>query len=196
MQTGVGRTGHPFAWQAHLASPPDAVTMGKGIANGYPIGLLAVNRALAAPFASRGRYFSTFGGSTAACAASLATLNVIARGRLQEAAARVGAYALARLRAAVGSHPAVGEVRGVGLMIGVEFVVRAPSLPPNAAAAAWVTAAARGRGLLLSADGVAKNVAKIKPPLVFTERDADALVSTLGAVMGELPVELYGSVDV
>ena len=205
VQTGVGRVGTPFAFHLHLphatpSSPamhPDAVILGKGIANGYPIGVAAVSRSLAAPFASRGRFFSTFGGSTASVAASLATLNVIARDRLADRAASVGARLLAALRRAVGGHPAVGAVRGVGLMVGVELVVRAPGLPAAPAAAAWAAAACRARGVMISADGFpVASVLKIKPPLVFSDADADALVATLGAVVNDMPIELYSVVDV
>src|SRR5690606_19306460 len=122
--TGFGRTGRPFAVQ-HWNVTPDILVGGKGLAGGYaPMGGVFASEAVVAPLAARGEelMFYTFGAHPVACAAADAVLALLERERLVERAATVGAALLARLRAALGEHPHVAEVRGKGLMIGIELV--------------------------------------------------------------------------
>ncbi|MDQ7030800.1 MAG: aminotransferase class III-fold pyridoxal phosphate-dependent enzyme [Ardenticatenia bacterium] len=118
VQTGFGRTGRLFAFQ-HFGVVPDMVALAKGMAAGVPAGAVAIGpRVGTLPSGSHG---STFGGNPLACAAALATLDVLEREALAARAERLGAWAMDRLRQALADVPAVREVRGLGLMIGVEL---------------------------------------------------------------------------
>ena len=122
VQTGFGRLGtHFWAFEAHEVVP-DIVVLGKPIANGYPMGAVVTTRAIAGSFDNGMEFFSTFGGSTAACAAALATLRVTIDEGLQAHALSVGAHLMAELRRLQAAHDLIGDVRGSGLFIGVELV--------------------------------------------------------------------------
>ena len=143
VQTGFGRLGtHFWAFEAH-GVVPDIVVLGKPIANGYPMGAVVTTRAIAERFDNGMEFFSTFGGSTAACAAGLATLRVTLGERLQAHARRGGDHLLGALRALQGSHEMGGDVRGSGLFIGVELVRdRETREPAGEEAAPWCGACA------------------------------------------------------
>ncbi|GBF99529.1 ethanolamine-phosphate phospho-lyase [Raphidocelis subcapitata] len=185
VQCGFGRMGDAF-WGFQLAGvAPDAVVFGKPMGNGFPLSAVAVTRELANTFGAQ-EYFNTFGGCNAAAAAGLAVLSEIRRLDLQASAARVGARLLARLRALASEHPIIGDVRGRGLFVGIE-VVRCPaSKAPAPAAAEWIKEFALSRRVLLSTDGPFDNVLKIKPPMVFSEADADELVGVLSEALRAL----------
>jgi 4-aminobutyrate aminotransferase-like enzyme len=164
---------------------PDIVTMGKPIGNGHPLGAVVTTPEIAASFDNGMEYFNTFGGSPVSCAIGLAVLDVIEEEELQAHALTVGAYLLDALRAVGQRHPLVGDVRGLGLFIGIELV-RDPETRESAPAqAAYIANRLRERGILLSTDGPLHNVLKIKPPLVFDMADADFLVATLDGVLAE-----------
>ena len=131
---------------------------------------------------------NTYGGCNLAVAAGRAVLSEIRRLGLQRRAAAVGARLLAALEALRARHPdVIGDVRGRGLLLGVEIVRGAAGAKlPAPATADWLKQSARERGVLISTDGPYENVVKIKPPLVFSERDADALAGTLGALLKQL----------
>jgi 4-aminobutyrate aminotransferase-like enzyme/Ser/Thr protein kinase RdoA (MazF antagonist) len=186
VQVGFGRAGSCF-WGFELdGSVPDIVTLGKPIGNGYPLGAVVTTRAIADSFANGMEYFNTFGGSPVSCAAGLAVLDVIRDERLQEHAAGVGAYLLAGLRELAARHELIGDVRGVGLYVGVELVRSRDTLEPATAEAADTIERARESGVLLSTDGPFRNVIKIKPPLVFSRADAELLVEVLDSALGSL----------
>jgi ethanolamine-phosphate phospho-lyase len=182
VQCGFGRVGAAF-WAYQLQGVvPDIVTCGKPMGNGFPMAALVTTRALADRFAAGGmEFFATYGGSTAAAAAGLAVLDVLRDERLQEHALEVGAYALARLRGLQAAYPdAVGDVRGVGLMLGVELVADAASKAPAPALARHVKARCRAEHrVLLSTEGPYANVLKIKPPMCFSRADVDRLVGAV-----------------
>ncbi len=125
--------------------------------------------------------FSTFGGNPVACAAALAVLDVIADERLVANAAETGAYLRQGLTGLAERHPVIGDVRGQGLLLGVELADEARA--PVAGHARKVTEALRERGILLSATGPAGNVLKIRPPLVFQREHADLLLQALDEVL-------------
>ena len=156
VQTGFGRTGR---WLAHHGSGavPDLVALGKAIAAGVPMGALAIRAGLP-PFAS-GSHGSTFGGNPLACAASLTTLHVLERDGLVERAGRLGAQAVEQLQRALGEHAAVREIRGRGLMIGIEL----------RRGAGGVLRALSDDGILAMAAG--PTVIRLLPPLVVDEAD-------------------------
>jgi 4-aminobutyrate aminotransferase-like enzyme len=185
VQVGFGRVGsHLWAFETQ-GVVPDIVTLGKPIGNGHPLGAVITTPAIAAAFANGMEYFNTFGGNPVSCATGLAVLDVIAEERLQARAQRVGARLLAGLRALANRHALIGDVRGLGLFLGVELVCDRATLAPAARQAAYVVERLRERGLLVSTDGPLHNVLKIKPPLVFGEADADRLIAELDTVLAE-----------
>jgi 4-aminobutyrate aminotransferase-like enzyme/Ser/Thr protein kinase RdoA (MazF antagonist) len=185
VQTGFGRLGtHFWAFEAHDVVP-DIVVLGKPIANGYPLGAVVTTRAIADAFDNGMEFFSTFGGSTAACAAGLATLRATRDEGLQSHARRVGAHLLAGLRALEARHALVGDVRGSGLFLGVELVRDRATLEPATAEAADVVLRMRELGVLVGTDGPHANVIKIRGPMPLAERDADCVVAALGQALRE-----------
>jgi 4-aminobutyrate aminotransferase-like enzyme/Ser/Thr protein kinase RdoA (MazF antagonist) len=180
VQVGFGRVGERFwGFQLDAGAVPDIVTMGKPIGNGHPIGAVVTTRAIADAFANGMEFFSTFGGNPVSAAVGLAVLDVMRDEGLQERALTVGGYLAARLRELAAEWPTLGDVRGAGLCLGLELVRDRSTLEPAAEEAANVVEVARDEGVLLSTDGPLHNVIKIKPPLVFGEREADRLVAAL-----------------
>jgi 4-aminobutyrate aminotransferase-like enzyme len=186
VQTGFGRLGHHFwAFEAqHVV--PDIVVLGKPMANGYPMGAVVTTRAIADSFDNGMEFFSTFGGSTAACAAALATLHATVDERLPARALTVGEHLLARLRELQGGHELIGDVRGSGLFIGVELVRDRQRLTPAGEEAAAVVNRMRELGVLVGTDGPHHNVIKIRGPMPLTLDDAECVVRALARALGEL----------
>jgi 4-aminobutyrate aminotransferase-like enzyme/Ser/Thr protein kinase RdoA (MazF antagonist) len=183
VQTAYGRMGtHFYAFEAQRVVP-DIVVLGKPIGNGYPLGAVVTTPEIAASFDNGMEFFSTFGGSTVSCAVGLEVLAVVEEERLQDHARDVGAVLLDRLRALVGDHPLVGDIRGSGLFIGVELVKDRETREPATSEAADVTNRMRERGILLGTDGPFANVLKIRPPMPFTRADAEHLATTLAGVI-------------
>ena len=133
--------------------------------------------------------FSTFGGNPVACAAALAVLAVIEDEGLVENAAEVGGYLRERLLALQQRHPVIGDVRGEGLLLGVELIEDPQTRTPAAGRADQVVEAMRDRGILLGTTGPAGNVLKIRPPLVFHRDHADLLLDTLAEVLAASPAD-------
>jgi 4-aminobutyrate aminotransferase-like enzyme/Ser/Thr protein kinase RdoA (MazF antagonist) len=185
VQVGFGRSGAHFWAFETQGVVPDIVTMGKPIGNGHPLAAVVTTEAIARSFANGMEYFNTFGGNPVSCAIGLAVLDVMEEEGLQQCARAVGAHLSAGLRAVAGRHPVVGDVRGPGLFVGVELVCDRETREPATRQAAYVANRMRDRGVLVSTDGPYSNVIKIKPPMVFDERDADRLVETLDAVLAE-----------
>jgi len=186
VQVGFGRVGSHFWAFETQGVVPDIVTMGKPIGNGHPLGAVVTTRAIAEAFDNGMEYFNTFGGNPVSCAVGTAVLDVIANEGLQENAARAGAHLLRGLAGLMDRHPLIGDVRGLGLFIGVELVRDRTTLEPAAAEATLIVERMKDAGILLSIDGPLHNVLKLKPPLVFSEQNADFLVQTLDAVLAEL----------
>jgi len=180
VQAGFGRVGEPFWGFAQDGVRPDIVTLGKPMGNGHPMGAVVTTPDIAAQFAARWHFFSTFAGSPVAAAVGTAVLDVIEREHLAERAGRVGAYLRARLGEVAGSHPVVTDVRGPGLFIGVELDGDSTGRPDIGRA---VANGLRRRGVLVGATGPRMNVVKIRPPLVFSERHADRVAAALDATL-------------
>jgi len=186
VQVGFGRAGsHFWAFQTQ-GVVPDVVTLGKPIGNGHPLGAVITTPAIARAFTNGMEYFNTFGGNPVSCAIGMAVMDVIERERLQDHARTVGARLLGGLHALMESHAAVGDVRGLGLFVGVELVRDRATREPDGRLAGLVANRMRDRAVLVSTDGPHHNVIKIKPPLVFTETDADTLVDAMDAALREL----------
>jgi 4-aminobutyrate aminotransferase-like enzyme len=186
VQTGFGRIGtHFWAFEAHDVVP-DIVVLGKPIANGYPMGAVITTRAIADSFDNGMEYFSTFGGSTAACVAGLTTLQVTLDEGLQARALEVGSRLLQAVRDLQREFPLIGDVRGSGLFLGVELVRDLTTLEPADIEASFVVNRMRARGVLVGTDGPHHNVIKIRGPMTLGPADADRIVETLQASLREV----------
>ncbi len=170
MQTGWGRTGeHFWGWQAHDANgKPDIVTFAKGVGNGLSVGGVVARAEIMNSIGAQS--LSTFGGSPVTAAGALANLDYLIGHDLPGNAARVGAVLRKQLDAALGRIPAVVDVRGKGLMIGVELAHADGTAAPEIAAE--VLEESRRHGLLLGKGGLEGNVLRIAPPLSLTESEA------------------------
>ncbi len=185
VQVGFGRVGtHLWGFETQSVVP-DIVTLGKPIGNGHPLGAVVTTTAIARSFANGMEFFSTFGGNPVSAVIGSAVLDVLEREGLQEHAARVGDATTAALKELGTRHPAVGDVRGRGLFLGVELVSDPGARTPAPEVARYVTERMKARGVLLSRDGPDHNVLKIKPPLPFSSEDAERLVADLDRVLGE-----------
>ncbi len=185
VQVGFGRVGTHFWGFETQDAVPDIVTLGKPIGNGHPLGAVVTTPEIADAFDNGMEYFNTFGGNPVSCAIGLAVLDVIKEEGLQTNALAVGGYLLEGLRALAPDHPIIGDVRGMGLYVGVELVLDRDSLEPGGHQAAYVANRMRDHGVLISTDGPLHNVLKIKPPLVFNRENADYLLHCLGKVLEE-----------
>jgi 4-aminobutyrate aminotransferase-like enzyme/Ser/Thr protein kinase RdoA (MazF antagonist) len=181
VQAGHGRYGTGLWSFQPSGIEPDMVVMGKPMGNGFPVAALVVRSQLLAAVPEEVELFSTFGGNPVACAAALAVLAVIEDEGLVASAAETGSYLRQGLEALAGRHPVIGDVRGEGLLLGVELVDE--EREPAAGPAGRVTEAMRERGVLISTTGPAGNVLKIRPPLVFQREHADLLLQTLDEVL-------------
>lgn len=184
VQPGFGRTGTAmWGFQRHGVEP-DIVTMGKPMGNGFPVGGVVTRPEILEAFCETTGYFNTFGGNPVAAAAGLAVLEVIEDEGLVENANKIGGYFRAGLRDIAVRHPSIGDVRGDGLFIGIEF-----SLPgttdPDVVAASYAINALKERGVLIGAAGAYGNVLKVRPPLCFSRDNADLFVETLDAVLSD-----------
>ena len=180
VQSGMGRTGRMFAVQ-HTGVEPDIVTIGKGIASGLPLGV-ATARADVMSWPP-GSHASTFGGNPVACAAALATIGLL-RASLVRNAEAVGAHLMTGLEELMSKHPIVGDIRGRGLMIGIELVRdRQTKERADKERNALVQECFR-RGLLVL--GAGRNAIRLSPPLVLTSGQADTTIEILDAALGAL----------
>ena len=165
---------------------PDIVTMGKPIGNGHPLAAVVTTPEIAASFANGMEYFNTFGGNPVSCAVGLAVLDVIEQEGLQRRALHAGDALRRGLRDLAGRYTLIGDVRGRGLFLGLELVRDRTTLTPAPQHATYVVERMRERGILLSTEGPLHTVVKMKPPLVFSEDDAAALLTALDQVLAEL----------
>jgi 4-aminobutyrate aminotransferase len=183
VQTGWGRTGdHFWGIQAH-GVVPDVCTFAKGLGNGLSIGGLVGRADLVNTLSGQANSISTFGGNPLVCAGALANVRYLLDHDLQGNARRIGARIRARLDPLVGEIPLLGEVRGRGLMVGLEIVDPADGRTPNAPAAAAVLEATRRDGLLIGKGGLYGNCLRVAPPLCVSEAEADEGVEILVAAL-------------
>jgi alanine-glyoxylate transaminase/(R)-3-amino-2-methylpropionate-pyruvate transaminase len=178
VQTGFGRTGAHFWGFENWGVTPDLVTMAKGIGNGAPLGACVTRPEIARSLTSR-VHFNTFGGNPISMTQGLATLEVIDREHIQENARAVGEHLKQRLLELQDKQPLIGEVRGLGLMLGVELVRDCATKEPASTETVEVLERCKERGLLIGKGGLFGNVLRIKPPMCLTKDDADFLVDCL-----------------
>jgi alanine-glyoxylate transaminase/(R)-3-amino-2-methylpropionate-pyruvate transaminase len=182
VQTGFGRTGTKFWGFENWGVTPDLVTMAKGIGNGAPLGACTTRPEIAAVMKRR-LHFNTFAGNPVVMTQGLATLEVIDAEHIQQSALHVGTHLKNRLLEVQERQPLIGEVRGMGLMLGVELVRDRRSKEPAGTEAAEVLELCKERGLLLGKGGLYGNVLRIKPPMCLTKDDADFLADCLDEVL-------------
>jgi 4-aminobutyrate aminotransferase-like enzyme len=185
VQTGFGRVGSHFWAFETQGVVPDIVTMGKPMGNGHPLAAVVTTPEIAASFDNGMEYFNTFGGNPVSCAIGLAVLDVIEEEQLQVNALRVGNHVMSGLRGLMDKHPLIGDVRGLGLFVGIELVRDHETLEPADTEASYIANRMKECGVLLSTDGPYHNVLKLKPPLVFNRENADLLVVTLDKILAE-----------
>ena len=185
VQVGFGRVGSHFWGFETQGVVPDIVTLGKPMGNGHPLAAVVTTRAIADSFANGMEYFNTFGGNPVSCGVGTAVLDVIEQEGLQANAWRVGKRLLTGLTALMDKHTIIGDVRGLGLFVGVELVKDRFTLEPAAWEASCIVERMKEQGILIAIDGPLHNVLKLKPPIVFTEENADFLVETLDKVLAE-----------
>jgi acetylornithine aminotransferase len=171
IQTGMGRTGRLFAYE-HYGIEPDIFTLAKGLASGFPIGAMLGKAKLRDAF-SAGSHGSTFGGTPIATAAGIATVETLVEGKLPQRAAELGDYFVAQLNAKLGSNPLVKQIRGKGLLIGIECTLPASEFIP----------AIHEAGLLVT--GAGPNVIRLLPNLLVTREDADKGIDIIASVLAQ-----------
>ncbi|XP_071975420.1 ethanolamine-phosphate phospho-lyase [Engystomops pustulosus] len=186
VQVGFGRVGKHF-WSFQLQGEdfvPDIVTMGKPIGNGHPLSCVVTTREIAEAFGATGlEYFNTFGGNPVSCAIGLAVLDVIKKEDLQGNAINVGDYLVELLQEQKEKHQMIGDIRGVGLFVGVDLVKDRLLRTPATAEAQHIIYKLKEKRILLSADGPHRNVLKFKPPMCFTKEDAKMVVDAIDELL-------------
>jgi alanine-glyoxylate transaminase / (R)-3-amino-2-methylpropionate-pyruvate transaminase len=178
VQAGVGRTGtHYWGFEGHGVIP-DIVSMAKGIGNGAPLGVVVTTPKIAAALSQR-IHFNTFGGNPVVCAQGMAVLDVIDREKLQENSLNMGNHLLGGLNRLKDKHNLIGDVRGKGLMLGIELVKDRGTKEPAKAECAEVVERSKDMGLLLGKGGLQGQTIRFSPPMNITKADADFLLEVL-----------------
>ncbi len=185
VQVGFGRVGSHF-WAFETQDVvPDIVTLGKPIGNGHPMAVVVTRPEIATAFHNGMEYFNTFGGNPVSCAIGMAVMDVIEKENLQKNAKIVGHRLLQGFEKLKENFPLIGDVRGQGLFVGVELVKNRETLEPAPEEATYIINRFRQHGILVSTDGPLHNVLKLKPPMVFSEQNADEIVEVLGKILAE-----------
>jgi alanine-glyoxylate transaminase/(R)-3-amino-2-methylpropionate-pyruvate transaminase len=182
VQTAFGRTGAHYWGFQNWGVTPDFVTMAKGLGNGVPIGAVVTRPEIAATLKNR-VHFNTFGGNPVSMTQGLATLEVIDAEKIQENVKHVGGHLKNRLMQLQEKHSLIGEVRGLGLMLGVELVRDRKTKEPANTECAKLLELCKERGLLLGKGGLQGNTIRLKPPMCVTKTDADFLADCLDEVL-------------
>ena len=183
VQVGCGRMGKTFwGFQLHDVVP-DIVTIGKPLGNGHPVAAVACTQTVANAFANGMEYFNTFGGNPVSCAIATAVLKTVKQEKLQENALKIGEFLKTELQQLSKDFPMIGDVRGQGLFLGIELVDA--DMNPLEAQTDYLANRMKDHGILMSTDGPDHNVLKIKPPMVFTQKNAEELIFYLKKIFSE-----------
>lgn len=185
VQAGFGRTGSHYWGFETQGVIPDIVTMAKGIGNGCPLGAVVTTPKIAAALAQR-IHFNTFGGNPVVCAQGKAVLEVIDREKLQTNSLKIGNRILAGLNKLKEKHNLIGDVRGKGLMLGIELVKDRQTKEPAKEECAQILEACREMGLLLGKGGLWGQTIRFSPPMCVNEKDADFLLEALDRAFSDL----------
>src|SRR6266699_440256 len=183
VQSGFARTGKMFAIE-HYGVEPDILVTAKGIADGFPLSAFTTRPEIAAAY-KPGDHLSTFGGSPVSCAAALANIQFMLDEDLPARAAEIGEYAMKKLRELQKHNPIIGEVRGLGLMIGAELV-RDEKLTPASSEAEAIRDSLLRQGVLVGVGGVYGNVVRFQPPLIITKEQIDHAINAFATALAEI----------
>lgn len=187
VQPGFGRIGSHWWGHEKLGFKPEIVTIGKPMANGHPVAAVVAGGETLSAFRNAFGYFNTFGGNPVSCAAAMAVLEIIEEEQLVENARKVGEYALERLKRLKDKHPVIGNVRGSGLFFGAEMVLD-ENMTPAGDFTERVVEGMKTRGILMGRLGTEYATLKMRPPMAFSEANADFLMDTLDDVLAETKV--------
>jgi 4-aminobutyrate aminotransferase-like enzyme len=185
VQYGLGRSGSHWWGFARRGFEPDIVTLGKPVANGYPMGVVVANRTLIEAFQKEYGFFSTFGGNAVAAAAGLAVLEVLEREQLLANASSTGEYLRRRLERAALGHPSLGAVRGAGLLCGLEVRAAGPH-DARQCAKRIINTLASESCVLIGYEGPNADLLKLRPPMPFRPEHADRLAEAIEAAAARL----------
>ncbi len=188
VQTGLGRLGRHYFGFEQQGVIPDIVVLGKPIGNGHPLGVVVTTPEIAARFAQGPEFFSTFGGSTLSCRIGKEVLDIVEDEGLMENADLIGTRLLAGLHALQAAYPVIGDVRGMGLFIGVELVNDSETLTPGTQLARYIKNRLRDARILIGTEGPHDNVLKIRPPLSFDQEGCDMILHHLRAILEEAAI--------
>jgi 4-aminobutyrate aminotransferase-like enzyme len=186
VQTGLGRLGEYYFGFECQDVVPDMVVLGKPIGNGHPIGVVITTRAIADSFAKGPEFFSTFGGSVLSCRIGKEVLDIVDEEGLQENARTMGDRLLSGLRGLQSRHACIGDVRGMGLFIGVELVTDQQSKTEATDLSRYVKNRMRAHRILLGSEGPQDNILKIRPPLTIAAKDIDMILKVLDDILTEV----------
>ena len=186
VQPGFGRTGSHMWGHQRAGIIPDIVTLGKPMANGHPVGGVVANADVVNAFRKAFRYFNTFGGNPVSCAAAMAVLDVIEDEKLVGNARDVGEYTRDAFKRLAQKHAIIGDVRGSGLFMGMEFVLDRATKEPATAEASRIVNEMRERGVLMGKIGLHQCATKIRPPMPFSRENADLMLSVFDDVLSGL----------
>lgn len=186
VQTGFGRTGDYWFGIEHWGVQPDIMTMAKGIANGFPLANTITRQEIAASLVGKGSTISTFGGNPVSDAAALATIGVMESEAPPARVAELGAALRAGLDRLGEKYPLIGDVRGKGLMQGVEFVADRQTKEPAPKAVAQLFEETKARGLLIGKGGLYNNVIRVSPPLTATMEQVDEALMILDLALAQV----------
>jgi len=183
VQIGFGRMGSSFWGFETCDVIPDIVTLGKSMGNGHPIAAVVTTKEIADKFNNGMEYFNSFGGNPVSCSIGNEVLNIIEDEDLQKNALEVGSYLITQLRTL--DHPLIGDIRGIGLFVGIELIKNKELLSPATSEAILIENHMKDHGILISTDGPDHNVLKIKPPMIFNHENADELVYNLSSILNK-----------
>ncbi|XP_064638272.1 ethanolamine-phosphate phospho-lyase-like isoform X1 [Lineus longissimus] len=188
VQSGFGRIGeHWWAFQIDGEGvTPDIVTMGKPMGNGHPVAGLVTTQEIGGALSEGRAYFTTFGGNPVSCAIGLAVMDAIEKEKLMEHATTLGAYFKGRLQDLQKKQPIIGDIRGMGLMVGVDLVKDQTTREPATEEAKQIVNRLYEEKIIFSRDGEHENVLKFKPPMCITQEDIDYIINKFDMIFSEI----------
>ena len=184
VQTGLGRLGDYYFGFEHQDALPDIVVMGKPIGNGHPLGVLVTTKEIADSFAQGPEFFSTFGGSNLSCRIGKEVLDIVDDEGLQDNAREMGALLMEGLKGLEQKHDSVGDIRGMGLFLGLELINSDGSEASQICS--YVKNRMRDHRILIGSEGPKDNILKIRPPLTVDNEGVDMILTTLDQILSEL----------
>jgi len=184
VQTGLGRLGAYYFGFEQQQAEPDIVVLGKPIGNGHPIGVVVTTSDIAESFDNGIEFFSTFGGSNLSCRIGKEVLDIVDDEGLQANALTMGEKLISGLRELKERHACIGDVRGIGLFLGLELT--RPDGSEATELCSYVKNRMRDHRILIGSEGPKDNILKIRPPMTIEAEDVDMILVTLDKILGEL----------